>query len=101
MFTLRSLFVIDLLPVLDDQPQRMPLAVQRSVRKQNIKFLHNRIHFSPEYFLFMKKLVQNNVQALSKPLGQTAENDDLLLTIIQITTKFLFSVGWRTKKNLR
>ena len=86
---------------LDDQQQRMPLAVQRSVRKQNIKFLHNRIHFSPEYFLFMKKLVQNNVQLLSKSPGQAAENSELLLTIMQITTKFLFSIGWRTKKNLR
>ncbi len=49
---------------LDDQTQRMPLSVQRSVRKQNIKFLHNRIHFSPEYFHFMKRLVQSNVQVI-------------------------------------
>jgi len=42
----------------------MPLSVQRSVRKQNIKFLHNRIHFSPEYFHFMKRLVQSNVQVI-------------------------------------
>ncbi len=48
----------------DDQTQRMPLSVQRSVRKQNIKFLHNRIHFSPEYFHFMKRLVQSNVQVI-------------------------------------
>jgi ubiquitin carboxyl-terminal hydrolase 9/24 len=47
-----------------DQTQRMPLSVQRSVRKQNIKFLHNRIHFSPEYFHFMKRLVQSNVQVI-------------------------------------
>ena len=48
----------------DDQSQRMPISVQRSVRKQNIKFLHNRIHFSPEYFHFMKRLVQSNVQVI-------------------------------------
>lgn len=42
----------------------MPLTVQRSVRKQNIKFLHNRIHFSPEYFHFMKRIVQSNVQVI-------------------------------------
>jgi len=50
--------------ILDDQYQRMPLSVQRGVRKQNIKFLHNRIHFSPEYFHFMKRLVQSNVQII-------------------------------------
>ena len=44
--------------------QRMPLSVQRSVRKQNIKFLHNRILFSPECFAFIKRLVQSNVQCL-------------------------------------
>lgn len=53
-------------PLSDDPNQRMPLAVQRSVRRQNIKFLHNRIHLSPEYFSFMKALVQNNVQHLKK-----------------------------------
>jgi len=52
------------IPSIDDQSQRMPLSVQRSVRKQNIKFLHNRIHFSPEYFHFMKRLVQSNVQVI-------------------------------------
>ena len=42
----------------------MPLPVQRSVHKQNIKFLHNRILFSQEYFTFIKRLVQSNVQHL-------------------------------------
>ncbi|CAF4338544.1 unnamed protein product, partial [Adineta steineri] len=95
-----------------DQTQRMPLSVQRSVRKQNIKFLHNRIHFSPEYFHFMKRLVQSNVQVIvnffqqqhgeNKVITNTIETiEDLALVSVQIATKFLFSVGWRTKKALR
>ena len=90
----------------------MPLSVQRSVRKQNIKFLHNRIHFSPEYFHFMKRLVQSNVQVIVTFFQQqhgeksssniTVENiEELALVSVQIATKFLFSVGWRTKKALR
>ncbi|CAF0941972.1 unnamed protein product [Adineta ricciae] len=102
-----------------DQTQRMPLSVQRSVRKQNIKFLHNRIHFSPEYFHFMKRLVQSNVQVIvtffqqqqqqqqqshgdKLTLTNTIETiEELALVSVQIATKFLFSVGWRTKKALR
>ena len=106
----------------------MPLSVLRSVRKQNIKFLHNRIHFSPEYFLFMKKLVQSNVQYMIKAFQQqlhvdkhTPANvrptdddeasfrsrfflqtiDELAMVTIQIAAKFLFSIGWRTKKSVR
>lgn len=65
--------------ILDDANQRMPLLVQRSVRKQNIKFLHNRIHLSPEYFAFMKTLVQNNVQYLKKIPGTTPANMEVRL----------------------
>lgn len=57
----------------DDQTQRMPLPVQRSVRKQNMKFLHNRIHFSPEYFHFIKRLVQSNVQVIVNFFQQQGE----------------------------
>ncbi len=35
----------------------MPGLIERSVRRQNIEFLHNRTQFSTEYFQFMKKLV--------------------------------------------
>jgi hypothetical protein len=48
----------------------MPLSVERSVRKENIKFLHNRIHYSQEYFIFMKRLVQSNVQFILTTLQQ-------------------------------
>lgn len=39
---------------------KMPPAIEYSVRKQNIKFMHNRNQFSAEYFQFIKKLVSCN-----------------------------------------
>lgn len=36
---------------------KMPKAIEYSVRKQNIKFMHNRNQFNPEYFQFIRKLV--------------------------------------------
>ncbi len=63
----------------DDQLQRMPLSVQRSVRKQNIKFLHNRILFSPECFAFIKRLVHNNVQSLVNLIQQQQLHEDKVL----------------------
>jgi ubiquitin carboxyl-terminal hydrolase 9/24 len=89
----------------------MPLSVQSSVRKQNIKFLHNRILFSPECFAFIKRLVQNNVHYLVNTIQQQHQFEDkilynntieeLALINVQIATKFLFSFGWHTKKALR
>ncbi|CAF0890240.1 unnamed protein product [Adineta ricciae] len=95
-----------------DKTQRMPLSVQRSVRKQNIKFLHNRILFSPEYFLFIRRLVHSNVQQLVLLIQQQQQQqeekdsltnaiEELALIAIQITAKFLFTIGWHTKKSLR
>ncbi|GBN37130.1 putative ubiquitin carboxyl-terminal hydrolase FAF-X, partial [Araneus ventricosus] len=39
---------------------KMPVAIERSVRRQNIRFMHNRNQFSLEYFQFMKKLIMCN-----------------------------------------
>merc|ERR1712123_551919 len=36
----------------------MPKPIERSILKQNVKFLHNRNQFSAEYFSFMRKLIQ-------------------------------------------
>lgn len=66
-------------PFLDDSNQRMPLSVQRSVRKQNIKYLHNRILFSQECFSFIKRLVQSNVQQLTNLLQQQQRIEDQVL----------------------
>lgn len=52
---------------------KMPPAIERSVRKQNIKFMHNRNQFSPEYFHFVRKLVSSNIpsrqQISDKPVS--------------------------------
>uniref|UniRef100_A0A2K5PFG1 ubiquitinyl hydrolase 1 n=1 Tax=Cebus imitator TaxID=2715852 RepID=A0A2K5PFG1_CEBIM len=38
----------------------MPSAIERSVRKQNVRFMHSRMQYSLEYFQFMKKLLTCN-----------------------------------------
>lgn len=76
---------------LDDKNQRMPLSVQRSVRKQNIKFLHNRIHFSPEYFHFMKRLVQSNVQIIVNFYQHTDKSLTNVRTNRNSLIEFIFS----------
>jgi len=57
----------------------MPLSVERSVRKQNIKFLHNRILFSQECFAFIKRLVQSNVHYLLNIIQQQQQYEDKVL----------------------
>ena len=39
----------------------MPGVIERSVRRQNIQFMHNKTQFSVEYFQFIRKLVMSNV----------------------------------------
>ena len=39
---------------------KIPNYILKSVYKKNMKFLHNRMHFSLEYFQFMKRLSQCN-----------------------------------------
>lgn len=45
---------------------KMPPAIEYSVRKQNIKFMHNRNQFSAEYFQFIKKLVSCNPHNINR-----------------------------------
>lgn len=48
---------------------KMPSAIERSVRKQNVQFMHNRMQFSLEYFQFIKKLLTCNSVYLNPPPG--------------------------------
>lgn len=41
---------------------KMPAAIEKSVQRQNIKFMHMKNQYSPEYFQFMKKLLNGNGQ---------------------------------------
>lgn len=52
---------------------KMPPAIERGVRRQNIIFMHNRNQFSAEYFQFIKKLVSCN-----SPLRHQQQNDKLV-----------------------
>ncbi|CAG9840067.1 unnamed protein product [Diabrotica balteata] len=82
---------------------KMPVAIENSIRKQNIKFLHHRSQFSLEYFTFIRKLATSSAQGNTR-LSQPLPNDQLeqqYLLSVQLVSKFLFHTGWHTKKNLR
>ncbi|XP_057300867.1 probable ubiquitin carboxyl-terminal hydrolase FAF-X [Hydractinia symbiolongicarpus] len=81
--------------------QMLP-AIKRSVRKENIQFLHTRTQFSNEYFQFMRKLTLASLmqqQVSNKPHDPVRE--ELCLISLQLLSKFLFSVGFHTKKSIR
>lgn len=81
---------------------KMPVAIENSIRRQNIKFLHHRSQFSAEYFSFIRKLVHGNAPTgtrLIQPLP--TETERLCMLSTQLASKFLFHTGWHTKKNLR
>ncbi|KAJ8379215.1 hypothetical protein AAFF_G00223270 [Aldrovandia affinis] len=50
---------------------KMPAAIEGSVRKQNVQFMHNRMQYSLEYFQFAKKLLTCNGVYLSPPPGES------------------------------
>ncbi|KAL4667321.1 hypothetical protein H8959_006010 [Pygathrix nigripes] len=55
----------------------MSPAIERSVRKQNVQFMHNRMQYSLEYFQFVKKLLTCNGVYLNLAPG-VAEKTQLL-----------------------
>ncbi|RWS11107.1 putative ubiquitin carboxyl-terminal hydrolase FAF-X-like protein [Dinothrombium tinctorium] len=96
--------------VSDAQIIKMPLAIQRSVQKQNIKFMHTRNQFSVEYFEFMKKILRSNGQivfAHCQHEGQEAyletkkDIEELAMICTHLAARFLFNTCFHTKKTLR
>ncbi|XP_052027548.1 probable ubiquitin carboxyl-terminal hydrolase FAF-X [Apodemus sylvaticus] len=82
----------------------MPSAIERSVRKQNVQFMHNRMQYSLEYFQFMKKLLTCNSVYLNPPPGQdhlSPEAEEITMISIQLAARFLFTTGFHTKKIVR
>ncbi|KAM9576986.1 ubiquitin carboxyl-terminal hydrolase 9X isoform 6-T6 [Trichechus inunguis] len=82
----------------------MPSAIERSVRKQNVQFMHNRMQYSLEYFQFMKKLLTCNGVYLNPPPGQDhllPEAEEIAMISIQLAARFLFTTGFHTKKIVR
>ncbi|KAK7155926.1 hypothetical protein R3I93_010558 [Phoxinus phoxinus] len=83
---------------------KMPSAIEASVRKQNVQFMHSRMQFSLEYFQFMKKLLTCNSVYLNPPPGQDhllPEAEEIAMISVQLAARFLFSTGFHTKKVVR
>ncbi|KAG9348967.1 hypothetical protein JZ751_029284 [Albula glossodonta] len=83
---------------------KMPTAIECSVRKQNVQFMHNRMQYSLEYFQFIKKLLTCNSVYLNPPPGQDhllPEAEEMAMISIQLAARFLFSTGFHTKKIVR
>ncbi|XP_046668911.1 probable ubiquitin carboxyl-terminal hydrolase FAF-X isoform X3 [Homalodisca vitripennis] len=83
---------------------KMPAAIERSVRRQNIKFMHNRNQFSVEYFQFIRKLASCNIPPTSRQHNAdkfSSEAEELSMLSVQLASKFLFHTGFHTKKTLR
>ncbi|XP_063547239.1 probable ubiquitin carboxyl-terminal hydrolase FAF-X isoform X2 [Cydia strobilella] len=81
----------------------IPRPIWLSVRRSNIAFSHNQDQFSLEHFNFMKKLCFLRLQV---PPGTTnaiwgPEHEEMSMLTVQLATKFLFQVGFHTKKTLR
>lgn len=78
----------------------MPKPIERSVRTQNIRFLHSRSLFSTEFFNFIRKLVTCSVPP-TRGEKLTRQAEELSLLGVQLASQFLFHSGFRTKKSLR
>ncbi|KAK0066423.1 ubiquitin carboxyl-terminal hydrolase FAF-X isoform X1 [Biomphalaria pfeifferi] len=85
-------------------PIKMPAAIEKVVRRGNIRFMHEKSQFSSEYFNFMKKLVMCNQYLINQSLLEnkmTSEIEQISMISIELASKFLFNVGFKTKKSLR
>lgn len=102
----------------------MPVPIENSIRKQNIKFLHHRSQFSLEYFSFIRKLVTCNAPSITRNsvidklvsgickfdntvyfyfilTFQSPDAEQLSMLSTQLASRFLFHTGFHTKKSLR
>uniref|UniRef100_A0A4X1TVK3 USP domain-containing protein n=1 Tax=Sus scrofa TaxID=9823 RepID=A0A4X1TVK3_PIG len=84
--------------------QIMSPTIERSVRKKNVQFMHNRMQYSLEYFQFVKKLLTCNSIYLSPAPGQDhllPEAEEITMISVQLAARFLFTTGFHTKKIVR
>ena len=58
------------IPAVKTSQYKMPAAIEKCVRKQSIRYMHNKNHFSLEYFQFMRRLLMANVHYVQLPAGQ-------------------------------
>ncbi|XP_059175144.1 probable ubiquitin carboxyl-terminal hydrolase FAF-X isoform X4 [Physella acuta] len=84
-------------------PIKMPQAIEKVVRRGNIRFMHEKSQFSAEYFNFMKKLVVCNQFLINQSIVEgkvTQEIEHISMISTELASKFLFNVGFKTKKSL-
>lgn len=80
----------------------MPTSIEKSLRTQNIRFLHAKSMFSVEFFTFMKKLASSpQMQGNESTDKMSPANEELSLLCLKLASQFLFHSGYRTKKNIR
>jgi len=77
----------------------MPPEIQRSVNEENLQFMQHRDVYCPEYFAFMRQLVQANGAYF---LNQTSPlQSEYGVISLQLAINFLFHTYFRTRKKLR
>lgn len=79
----------------------MPLAIKKNVQHQNIRFLHQRNLFSEEFYYFMRRLIQCNHKSLICQTIMPKQREKIIFTTLSLSTRFLFSYGFRSKRQLR
>ncbi|KAK6195512.1 hypothetical protein SNE40_000926 [Patella caerulea] len=82
---------------------KMPKTIESRVKKQNILFMHEKIHFSVEYFQFIKKLLMCNHLILTQAITDrlTPDAEKIAMISVELASKFVFNVGFHTKKTIR
>ena len=86
-----------------------PYEICKSVQRENLDYMYTKIQFGIEYFGFMKDLFKANKNFITdhlqdnSPSGPTSkeELENLALLSIQLASRFLFTIGFHTKKSLR
>ncbi|KAL4715254.1 hypothetical protein ACJJTC_007836 [Scirpophaga incertulas] len=79
----------------------IPRPIWLSVRRSNIAFSHSQDQFSPEHFNFMKKLCCMRLLSGSQNTVWSQEHEEMSMLAVQLATRFLFQIGFHTKKALR
>ena len=95
--------------VSNSNQSRAPMQICKSVQRENLEYLFTKIQYGIEYFGFMKDLFKNNKLFILEHMQDNSETgpkskdelEKLALHSIQLSSRFLFGVGFHTKKSLR
>ena len=100
IFCMHLSFYIALSILTGSKNSVVPMPIEKSIQKQNVHFLHHHSQYTPEYFAFMRKIINANAPYVnSEKLGSEAE--ELAMITVQLASKFLFNSGLHSKKSLR